>query len=71
MFEVYPSNWPVAVDANDPRNQFHRTALAEARFVTERREVVPAFPPRTSVVARLRVALAGGPATTEPCTCPA
>ncbi len=38
MFELSPSSWPVAVDATDPRNQFHERALFEARVATDHRE---------------------------------
>ena len=73
MYEVYPGNWPMAVDTTDPRNQFHRTALYEARIVTDRRETEVPAQPVPSLVARVRLALAGGPATTaQVCTdCPA
>jgi len=72
MFEIHPSNWPLAIDPNDPRDEFHRTAVAEAVVATDRRpylrDAVPTYP---GIVTRLRTALAGGPARTEPCTCPA
>ena len=71
MFEIHPSNWPFAVDAGDPRNQFHETALREARVATEAHGVALAAPVPERFVTRLRLALAGGPAVTEPCNCPA
>ena len=74
MFEVYPGNWPVAVDSTDPRNQFHERALHEARVATDDRQYATPAPARDGgLVARLRLAIAGGPAATisEPCTCPA
>ena len=71
MYEIHPSSWPVAVDANDPRDQFHRTAIHEARVATERRQPELAAP-TPGLVGRLRLALAIGPVVaTEPCSCPA
>ena len=72
MFEVYPGNWPAAVDATDPRNQFHEKALHEARVASEYRQFEPVLAARSSLIGRIRLAFAGGPAaTTETCTCPA
>ena len=73
MFEVYPSNWPVAVDTTDPRNQFHERALHEARIATDYRQVETSAPARVGLVTRLRLAIAGGPAISaiEPCSCAA
>lgn len=73
MFEVHPSNWPVAVDVTDPRNRFHATALHEARIASEYRGFAPEAPVRKGIVTRLRLAIAGGhtAATVEPCGCPA
>jgi hypothetical protein len=73
MFEVYPSSWPMAVDATDPRNQFHERALHEARATTDYREPASQVSSRTGLVTRLRLAIAGGPAisASEPCNCPA
>ena len=73
MHEVYPTDWPMAVDSTDPRNQFHRIALHEARFATDRREADLPGEPAQSFVARLRIALAGGSAASaQVCTdCPA
>jgi hypothetical protein len=70
MFEIHASNWPVAIDPNDPRNHFHRTALAEARIATDLNQA--AQPRRRSLVERVRRTLAG-PASggVEPCSCPA
>lgn len=73
MFEINQSSWPVAIDANDPRDQFHRTALAEATIATERRPylAIAAAEPH-GVLARLRLALTSAPTPrTEPCNCPA
>ena len=59
------------------RSHFHEVALRDARVTTDRREAPEAAPARASLFAglrlggRLRAALAGGPATTEPCNCPA
>lgn len=71
MFEVYPSNWPVAVDTTDPRNQFHETAMHEARIATDFRQYPVEAVDQPSIVTRLRLAIAGGPAAAEPCNCPA
>ncbi len=73
MFEIHPSNWPIALDPDDPRDQFHRIALADARVATERRpQLAFATRPGPRIVARLRLALAGAPqVTSEPCSCPA
>ena len=64
----------VAVDSTDPRNVFHEVALHEARIATDHREYAdPAPAPSTpSLVARVRLALAGGTTSTvEACSCPA
>ncbi len=73
MFEVYPSNWPVAIDATDPRNQFHERVLHEARIATDYRHVATSAPTRMGLLTRLRHAISGGPAisATDPCGCPA
>ncbi len=73
MFEVYPSNWPVAIHSSEPRNQFHERALHEARIATDYRQVATGAPARGGLVTRLRLALGGGSAipATEPCSCPA
>ena len=59
------------------RSRIHETALRDARVATDYHEVASPAPARSGLVARLglgsrlRVAFAGGPATTEPCSCPA
>jgi hypothetical protein len=76
MFELYAST-PFALDATDPRNQFLETALREARIVHDHLEhtgaPIASTAARPSPFARLRLALAGGPAaSTQACsTCPA
>lgn len=72
MFEIHPSEWPTAVNA-DPRNQFHATAMAEARATSDYHGYAPAEPARESILSRLRIALVGGPtgSVVEPCNCPA
>ena len=70
MFEVYATNWPSA-DLRDPRNQFHEIALHEARVATEVRGDTVVAAVRDGFLARLRAAVAGRPAITEPCNCPA
>ena len=73
MFEIHPGNWPVAGGASDPRDQFHVTALHEARVATERNpRLIVASSARPTFVDRIRHALAGGSATTvQPCDCSA
>jgi hypothetical protein len=73
MFEIYPTNWPAAVDA-DRENHFHETALREARVATEASVVgaAAAAAVHQGFLVRIRLALAGSMApTTESCTCPA
>ena len=73
MLEMYTLG-TFATDATDPRNLFHEHALHEARIATEYRENRTAAKPRTSsLVARLRAALAGAQVvpTTQACNCPA
>jgi len=59
------------------RSRFHEVAFREARAATDHGDAPQAMPARASRVSRfgfgsrLRVALAGGPAVTEPCSCPA
>jgi hypothetical protein len=73
MFEIPPGNWPVALDASDPRDEFHRTALADARVTTELRpQLALLAQPGPSIIARLRLAFAGEQhGSTQPCSCPA
>ena len=74
MFEIHPSSWPLAVDASEGRDQFHLTALHEARVATERnpRLAEAAVARRAGFTQRLRAAFTGAPArSAEPCTCPA
>jgi hypothetical protein len=71
MFEIHPTNWPFAEDTTAPTNQFHETALHEARIATDARGIVPQTETSPSFVSRLRLAFAGGRAVTEPCNCPA
>ncbi len=59
------------------RNRFHEVAMRDARATTDRHAAAPATAAgsglfsRLGLGSRLRVALAGGPATTEACNCPA
>ena len=59
------------------RSRFHEIALHEARIATDHSEAIPATSSRSSIVerlglgSRLRIAIAGGPAVTKPCNCPA
>ena len=71
MFALFPNSGPV-IDPTDPLNRFHETALREARFATEYRQIAHDGPPRIGIVTRLRIALGGGlAASTEACSCPA
>jgi hypothetical protein len=74
MLEIYRRNGPVAIDASDPRNQFHERALHEAQAASEWRGWVdPTVDRRARLLARVRSAFAGASraAASEPCTCPA
>ena len=57
------------------RSRIHEIALRDARIAADHRETSP--PVRSGLLDRLglkswfRFAFAGGPATTEPCNCPA
>ena len=59
------------------RNREHQVALREARIATDHRALeAPAAAPRPGIaqrlgIGRLRLAIAGGPAVTEACNCPA
>jgi hypothetical protein len=71
MFALFPNSGPV-IDATDPLNRFHETALREARYATEYHQIAHAEPPRMGIVARLRMALTGDhSASAETCSCPA
>ncbi len=76
MQEIYPTNWPVAVDTGDPRNEFHLRALHEARITTEHQNgkaSAPAPAAPSGLLGRLRLAITGGALvpTTDACNCPA
>ena len=74
MFELYLSHTSAGEHSTDPRNQFHETALREARIASERHAAAsaPTGPSRAGFVSRLRLALAGSSVTTtEACSCPA
>jgi hypothetical protein len=73
MFDVYSSDWPVAVTSTDPRNRFHDLAIREARVATDYHAAGTPSAVRPSLATRLRLALAGaaGMTSSEPCTCPA
>jgi hypothetical protein len=73
VHKIYPMEW-LRLDPSDQRNQFHLTALHEARIATDYRQAFAPIPARDpGFVARIRLAIAGGPAATitEPCSCPA
>lgn len=75
MSEVQMAHFSFGGEAPD-RSRMHETAMRDARVATDHHEVASA-PARSSLIAklglgsRLRLAFAGGPATTEPCNCPA
>ena len=75
MSEIQMVHFAFGGESRD-RSRIHETALRDARVATDHRESAAAQPMRSGLVARLglgsrlRVAFAG-PATTEPCNCPA
>ncbi len=71
MFDVYPSNWPIAFDPGDPRNEFHETALREARVATDARIHPTESPVTARFMTRLRLAFSGGATAADTCNCPA
>jgi hypothetical protein len=71
MSEAYLTNWSLGSDWTERNDRFHETALAEARVATEYRDVEPGTKAHDGLLARLRLAFAGQPATTEACSCPA
>ncbi len=71
MFAFHPTNGSFVVDATDPLNRFHETALREARIATDYRHAGSACTPQASFVNRIRLALAGSPATSATCSCAA
>ncbi len=76
MTEIQMAHFAFGGESPD-RSRFHEVAMRDARATTDRHAATPAQAGRTSLVSRLglgsrlRVALAGGPATTEACNCPA
>ncbi len=74
MFELYLSHTSPWEHSTDPRNQFHETAMREARIASEWRdaEASAVLVAKPSFVSRLRLAFAGGSVTTtDACSCPA
>jgi hypothetical protein len=73
VFELYLSHTSGGEHSTDPRNQFHETAIRDARIATDWAQREPAAASaRLGLVARLRLAFNGGPSvTTEACSCPA
>ena len=71
MFAFHPTNGSFVVDATDPLNRFHETALREARIASDYRDAESACTPRASFVSRIRLALAGTTATTADGGCAA
>jgi hypothetical protein len=72
MLDMYATG-TFAMDATDPRNQFHDRALHEARIATESRGYAAAAPHTSGLLERVRAALTGTQVgnTPEPCPCPA
>ena len=70
MSEAYLTNWSFVGETPDTRNRFHETALREARIASEYRNVKPASTVKETFFDRLRLAIAGPPAT-DACNCPA
>ena len=76
MSEIQMAHFSFGGESPD-RSRFHEVALRDARVATDHHQAAPTEARGASLVARfgfgsrLRVALAGGPATTEPCNCPA
>jgi hypothetical protein len=76
MSEIQMAHFAFGGESPD-RSRIHETAMRDARVATDHHAAEQASPDRTGLVARLglgsrlRVAFAGGPATTEPCNCPA
>ena len=58
MLDMYATG-TFAIDATDPRNQFHERALHEARIATEYRNYAAAEPRASGFLERLRAAVAG------------
>jgi hypothetical protein len=71
MFAFHPTNGSFVVDATDPLNRFHETALREARIASDYRHAESACTPHASFVRRIRSALAGSPTTGADCGCAA
>ena len=75
MSEIQMAHYSFGGESPD-RSRIHETALRDARVATDH-HATPAAPARSGLIAklglgsRLRLAFAGGPATTEPCNCPA
>ena len=76
MSEIQMAHFAFGGESPD-RSRIHETAMRDARIATDHHETAQPSEARSGLVARLglgsrlRVAFAGGPATTEPCNCPA
>ncbi len=79
MSEIQMAHFAFGGESFD-RSRIHETALLDARVATDHHEGAEAAPPATArpglvarlgLGSRLRVAFAGGSATTEACNCPA
>ena len=76
MSEIQMAHFSFGGESPD-RSRIHEIALREARIATDYHELAPTNPARAGFISRLglgsrlRVAFSGGPATTEPCNCPA
>jgi hypothetical protein len=76
MSEIQMAHFAFGGESPD-RSRMHETAMRDARVATDHHEATAAATASNGRIARLglgsrlRVAFAGGPATTEPCNCPA
>jgi hypothetical protein len=70
MSEAYLTNWSIGSDWTERADPFHETALADARVASEYRRFAPEAKAPTSLIARIRQAVAG-PAVAECGTCTA
>jgi hypothetical protein len=74
MFELYLSHTSAGEHSTDPRNQFHETALRDARIASDWHGAAAstAAAAKPSFASRIRAAFAGSSAaTTDACSCPA
>lgn len=72
MLDMYATG-TFAIDATDPRNQFHERALNEARVATEYHQYTVSRPRTSGLFDRFRAAISGDQVitTTQACSCAA